>query len=440
MSQQGTRIGPYALQTQVGRAAGCTVWHARRADGKARGPDQVAVRLLDDPGDAEAQARLELEYQRLKALDGAGAPQAMALYAGFGALVMDRKQGATLRAVLDASLAATLELDPATALEIALGGARVLRHAHQLPDGVLVHGRLSLADLLLGRDGTVTLLGWGGWSPQVWSPGVAPELMRGQAPTPQSDMFSLGAVLTTTLEPRLAQQGLAPAVQRIKRGWPAAGRLLENLLATEPAARYPDLGPVIHELLSLARHHGGVARIGEVAERCASFRRGSAVARGLLGATQAPVAPSPALPPITPPPVGPPPPAPRPPEPAPPAEPPSPSPSPSTEPIPVPVPPRPVAPAPSPAAPESPEPAPVVEAAPRPEEREPAPEAAELEKTEQLPPRHVAELMKDEEDDEVTNTDADGASMQLVERIALALVGLLGLAVLAWLGKACLGG
>ena len=36
--------------------------------------------------------------------------------------------------------------------------------------------------------------------------------------------------------------------------------------------------------------------------------------------------------------------------------------------------------------------------------------------------------------------DDDGASMQLMERVALAVVGLLAMGLLAWLGRACIGG
>ncbi len=446
MSQQGTRIGPYALQVQVGRSAGCSVWHAVRADGKSRGPDRVAVRLLDDPGDQQAQARLELEYQRLKTMDGVGAPLPVAHYAGFGALVMEQKQGSSLRALLDASMAATLELDTATSFEIALGVARTLRHGHQLPEGV-VHGRLAPADVLLGRDSSITLMGWGGWSPQAWSNGTAPEVMRGLAPTSFSDMYALGALLCTMLEPRLTQaQGLHDAVHRIERGWPAAGRLLQNLMASDPAGRYPDLGPVIHELLSLARHHGGVARVGELAERCSTFRRGGGGAMAALNATQgpvAPVAPPRELPPVVPPPVVPPPQPAR-------SAPKPPTPQPEPAPIPTrtapasgdeprPVPPRPV----SQAAPEPslPEPKPVAtptEPAATPDE----PEA--IEKTEPLQPKpeptpEISPAAPTDQADEPVFDD-EGTSMQLMERVALALVGLLGLMLLAWLGRSCIGG
>jgi hypothetical protein len=469
MSQQGTRIGPYALQVQVGRAASCSVWHAVRADGKARGPSKVAVRLLDDPGDNRAQSRLELEYQRLKAMDGAGAPLAVAHYAGFGALVMEQKQGASLRALVDASLAATLDLDPATALEIALGTARILRHAHQLPAG-LVHGRLAPADVLLGRDGTVTLMGWGGWSPQVWSVGIAPEVVRGQAPTASADLFALGALLASALEPRLTHEhGLQAAVHRVLRERPAAGRLLEDLLASEPAARPHDLGTVIHELLSLARHHGGVARVGELADRCGSFRRGGAGARAVMGSNQAPVAPvaPKVLPPITPPPVIPTPaptpatqqpstPAPRQPgtpttrsEPAPPSD---------SIPAPVPPEPQPVVSTPTPTP--TPEPTPEPDPGPTPEETEPErppapPDSRQStgrevgEQADPVEPGGDSPHKPDEPEPspadgdpygEDEGEDGEGAQMQLVERVALALVGLLAMALLAWLGRGCIGG
>jgi len=442
MSQQGTRIGPYALEVQVGRSAGCTVWHAVRADGKARGPNKVAVRLLDDPGDNAAQARLELEYHRLKAMDGVGAPLPVAHYAGFGALVMQQRPGSTLRALLDASMAATLDLDHATSLEIALGAARTLRHAHQLPEGI-VHGRLAPGDILLGRDSSVTLMGWGGWSPQAWSPGIAPEVIRGQAPSAYADMYALGAVLCTMFEPRLTHShGLQAAVHRVERSWPAAGRLFQNLLASDPAGRYPDLGPIIHELLSLARNHGGVARVGELADRCGSFRRGGGSAMANLNANQGPAAPvAPALPPVVPPPVVPP---------------------PAVKPAPITMPvataaPR-VEPAPVPDHQPTPDPSPVP---PRPAPVDPVP-VPEPETASQLAQKDTSDDVEKSEpkvgDTPLTSAEPspatddptaplsdddvydDGASMQLMERVALAVVGLLAMGLLAWLGRACIGG
>ncbi|MFH1469088.1 MAG: hypothetical protein ABIO70_32170, partial [Pseudomonadota bacterium] len=310
MAPQGTRIGPYALEAQIGRAEGCTVWQAVRADGKARGPSKVWVRLLDDPGDPAAQVRLEAEYRRLKALDGAGAPKAWAHYAGLGALVFEPRRGATVRALLDAAQAATLELDEATAIEIGLGVARVLRHAHQLQEPV-VSGRLCPAEILLGQDGSVTLTGWGGWGLHPWPEGLAPELRRGAPATPTSDQFALGTLLTTLLEPRLVQaQGIAAAVERIGRRWPACGRMLETSLAQDPAGRYPEVGQVIHELLSLTRQEGGVARIGELVERCSTVRRGGAAVRAMLSSLSAPLALPPApIPAMVPPPAVAPPPA-----------------------------------------------------------------------------------------------------------------------------------
>ncbi len=447
MTQQGTRIGPYALEVQVGRTAGCSIWHAVRADGKARGPSRVVIRLLDDPGDTRATARMELEYKRLKAIDGAGAPHAVALYAGFGALAMEQKRGATLRSLLDAMLAATLALDPTTALEVALGTARVLRHAHQLPDG-LVHGRLGPSDILLGGDSSITLMGWGGWSPQVWSPGIAPEVLKGQPPTPWADMYALGAVLATMLEPKLAhEQGLGAACHRTTMNWPAAGRLLEQLLASDPAGRFPDLGPVIHEILALARHKGGVARVGELAERCASFRRSGITARAMQAASLEPAAPVAPIPAIVPPPKPPPqsPPAstkplksattPPPKKQAPAREP---TPAPSGT-LPRPVPPRPQANPPSVSP--SPEPSPKPDDRPVPQPAPPAkppPVAVPKPADEPEPSPEREPLAPLDEEDEIT--DHDGSSMQLMERVALALVGLLLMGILAWVGRSCLGG
>ncbi len=460
MSRQGTRIGPYALEVQVGRASGCTLWNATRADGKQRGPQKVAVRVLDDPGDNAALARLELEYQQLKALDGAGAPAAVALYSGFGALVMSRLRGVTLRSLIDAALAATLELDQATAIEVALGTARVLRHAHQLTPPI-VHGRLGPGDVILSSDSSISLVGWAGWSPRTWSPGVAPELLRGQPSSEQADVWSLGALLAATLRPRITQkQGLPAASRQVARSWPAAGRLLERLLAPDPALRATSLDDTIPELLALARYNGGVARVGELAERCSSFRRGPLRARS-LAAAQAPAAPvvpaAPLASKATAPLVV---------EAAPPAAQAMPAhsvapgpaqarpvarPEPPTEPaaagvpaavpageVPLPVAPKPPTvarsrpPAASPAASEDPPAEPVEDELEKTEplqEPEDSGEAAQL-RSDGVP---YGEEPSDLDDEQKSRTE-------MVEQVAVALVGLLLMAILAYLGKACLGG
>ena len=267
MSRQGTRIGPYALEMQLTRARGYGLWRAARADGKSRGPDKVAVRLLDDPGDGEALARLEREYRRLQQLEGTGAPLPVAFFGGFGALVMELCQGATLHTLLEAAGQGAFYLDDATALEVALGLARVLRVGHGAAVPV-VHGRLAPGEILLGSHGELTLLGWGGWSPQVWTAGTAPEVVRGQAPLVASDLWALGALLATMLEPETAtRRGMGTAQQGVARRWPAAGRLLESLLVQREQDRDISLDRIVQQLLSLSRRHGGVARIGELVRR-----------------------------------------------------------------------------------------------------------------------------------------------------------------------------
>jgi len=320
-----THVGPFLLEAPVARAPGCSLWRATRTEVRPHDPATVLVRMLDDPSSCEAMGRLEREYQRLRMLGGVGAPGAVALFAGHGALVRTWHEGETLRRALEARDAGWLDLGEATALEVVLGVARVLGAAHQAADPQ-VHGRVAPGEVLLGRDGRVILLGWGGWTPPTWL--QAPEVIRGQAPAVSADLWSLGALLALLLEPRVpADQDVTPATAAIARRWPAMGRLLEDLLAPDPARRPPSVEAVLPDLLALSRTRGGVAAIGETAARAVHHRPRFPAPVDLLG-------PSPPM-------VGPPP-APAPPLPAPPAVPPPPEPA-SPRPEPVPPPPEPPA-------------------------------------------------------------------------------------------------
>ncbi|MBN1336763.1 MAG: hypothetical protein JXB39_12465, partial [Deltaproteobacteria bacterium] len=288
------RIGPFVLETRIARSPGCTLWRARRTEGRAHGPGTVVVRLLDEPTSPEHTARLQREYCRLGALGGSGAPEALALFAGHGALVRTWHAGETLDRVLEAREARSLDLDEATRLEVALGVARVLAVAHRASEPQ-VHGRIGPAEILLGRDGGVTLLGWGGWSPPAGPP--APEVERGRAPDAAADLWGLGVLLALLMEPGpWHAQGPGAAAAALGRRWPALGRLVEDLLAPDPGARPASMDHALSELLVASRTLGGVAAIGEAAVRAASPRLRIPTPVDLVGPSPPMVGPPPSEP------------------------------------------------------------------------------------------------------------------------------------------------
>jgi hypothetical protein len=273
MTEDGARIGPYALVRPVVRTARFGLFNAVRADGKERGPREVAIRVLKDPQDREASACLLREHQRLSELGEASVPHAIALYEGHGALVMDWVEGIRLADLLRARDNSALTLDDATILEMGLALVKVLRVAHGRPTPV-IHARLAPGNVVLDEAGRLTQLGWGAWSTVSWTIGVAPEARIKGAIDARTDVFGLGVLLAALFEPRkLRSSGIGPTVQIITQRWPAAGRLLEEMTAHSPADRPASAEAVLARLLTLARQQGGTARVAAVVGDCARWLR-----------------------------------------------------------------------------------------------------------------------------------------------------------------------
>ena len=179
MAENPRRIGPYALQSPLARTPAATLWSANRADGKSRGPQRVAIRLLAPNTQRRHQDRLAREYRRLSAMGDAQVPAVVAHYSGTGALVMDFLDGVLLSHLLQARAQGILSINRGSSLEIALSLARTLRVAQSKPDPI-VHARLTPAEVLITTTGRVVLLGWGAWSPVDWGLDQPPELAQGQ--------------------------------------------------------------------------------------------------------------------------------------------------------------------------------------------------------------------------------------------------------------------
>ena len=134
----------------------------------------------------------------------------------------------------------------------------------------LVHGDLTPANVMIDRDGGVRLLdpippappgsGDGG---RATPPYAAPELLRGEPPTPAADVHAFGAMLNEALGAGDAGSGAGGPLRRLAR----------RCLASDPLSRPAD-GTAL------------VARLG-AGRRVLSRRTRAAVAAGLLGAVTA---------------------------------------------------------------------------------------------------------------------------------------------------------
>lgn len=171
---------------------------------------------------------------------------------------------------LEASLTTGGRLAASEALRITRTLAEALTAVH---DADLVHGDLKAANVMLDDTGRVVLMDFSaasdlriaGGPARAASPlTTAPEGLLGSPPGPAADFYSLGALLfrmltgehpvaAKTLKELMAFHGEHSRTRRRWRGAPltrALGRLAEDLLAADPAAR-PDGAEVLSRLRSM---------------------------------------------------------------------------------------------------------------------------------------------------------------------------------------------
>ena len=312
------RVGPFALSRPLDAegapATDARLWLAERVTGD-RAPREAVVRKAIDPVDRVVAARITAEYEALRAVDDPRLPRVLGHFAGQGALAMSWAPGPTLAAAATAHRQGALTLDAATVLDVVEEVAQALRHLHgrRLPDGrPLVHGRLDAGRVRLGPTGQVTLLGLGrtGTPADPGSPTSmaeqAPELLAGGRPTARSDQWALGAMLvelltgtplyqepTGTAELSVRREGrVDPWIRPLAQVNPALGRLLERLLAVDPAGRFEDEGELLRSLQALRRSLRGVADRGRLVERMDELGLSPA---GLPAASAVPVMAGPGL-------------------------------------------------------------------------------------------------------------------------------------------------
>lgn len=192
----GARIGRYAIVALLGRGAFGAVYRARDTVLER----SVALKVLAAPDRsaataalAEARAAATLQHPGIVAVHDAGWDEGLAYIA------MEEVAGASLAERLEEG---PLPLEETLRLGVALAAA--LTYAHQR--GV-VHGDLAPGNVLLAPTGP-KLVDFG-LARVATTPGgqagggtrgyAAPEVLRGAAPTPAADLYSLGAVLRAAL-------------------------------------------------------------------------------------------------------------------------------------------------------------------------------------------------------------------------------------------------
>lgn len=193
-----SRVGDYALESELGRGATGVVWRAAAPDGSV-----VAVKLLDPAlaGDEEYRARFAREARVAQTIQEAHLVRildASSSDEGTPFLVLEYVSGG--------SLAASLAQEP-LGLERTLGVvADVGAALDALHRAGIVHRDVKPSNVMLREDGSAALTDFGLAKGAAYTvltrPGqvhgtldyLAPELIRGGEATPASDVYALGCV------------------------------------------------------------------------------------------------------------------------------------------------------------------------------------------------------------------------------------------------------
>jgi hypothetical protein len=262
----------YAVGRRLGKGATGTVWLARQQSLDR----EVAIKVLSPrlAADRAFVARFQDEARAAASLNH---PNVVHVYdvgevEGTHYLSMEYMEGGCL----ETRLKAEGPLPWRKALEVLADGARALDYASSRG---LVHRDVKPANLMLGADGRARLADLGlatateaeaveeaGGRKLVGTPQfLAPEVIRGGAATPASDLYSLGATLYRLLSGRKAFEGekakevlksvlqdepepLGPRVPGLPAG---VADLVMRMMAKDPAQRPASAGVVVQQAEAL---------------------------------------------------------------------------------------------------------------------------------------------------------------------------------------------
>jgi len=307
----GLQLGAYRLERPLGGGGMGTVWLASRVDGRYDG--RAAVKILNlSLLTPSGQARFRREGSALARLSHPGI--ARLLDAGVGPtgqpfLVLELVDGVEID-----RFARDRRLDVVGRVRLALQVLDAVAHAHAnlvvhrdlKPSNILVtaggvvklldFGIAGLLDEGAGASGAPTLEGGRALTPEY----AAPEQIRGEVPTPATDVYAAGVLLYLLLSGRhpTSPEHLAPAeaIRAALEAEPAPLRLgdLDTILAMalrkDPRERYPTASALADDLRRYLRQEPVSARPDSLSYRTRKFarRHRAALTAGVLtaGATR----------------------------------------------------------------------------------------------------------------------------------------------------------
>jgi serine/threonine protein kinase len=312
----GRRVGPYLIESEIGRGGMGSVWRARRVDGRFEGT--VAIKFVhaywlgragEERFRSEGRLLGRLDHPNIARLIDAGVIDDSQPY-----LVLEYVEGEPIDAYCD-----RLHLGVEARVALFQGVLAAVGHAHS---HLIIHRDLKPANVFVTHEGAVKLLDFGiaklltqegdtaltqtsahALTPQY----AAPEQLLGRPVTTATDVYALGLVLYVVLTgvhplgsgarstPELMNAVLneeTPRPSMVASGAIATRRALEGDLDTilgkalkkDPAERYASVGAFAEDLRRLLAHEPISARPDTVPYRVTKFvrrNRGSVVS-GLL--------------------------------------------------------------------------------------------------------------------------------------------------------------
>ncbi|MEV7615628.1 serine/threonine-protein kinase [Streptomyces sp. NPDC089799] len=227
----------YRLLEPLGEGTTDLVWRARDESlGREVAVKEVRVPAGTDPVDARRlYARLEREARAAAQVSHRGVVRVHDVVTEGGRpwIVMELVRGLSLAEVLAAD-------GPLPPQRVAHLGEQLLVALCSAHEAGVLHRDVKPGNVLVGNDGRVMLGDFGmARSNSSGTAFLAPERLAGRAPGPESDLWSLGALLWTAVEgsppPR---DGAGPVAAGAHRAGPLAP-VLEGLLRADPADRLP---------------------------------------------------------------------------------------------------------------------------------------------------------------------------------------------------------
>ncbi len=283
----GTRIGVWEIGALIGRGGMGEVYRARRSDGLY---DQTVALKLIHGASAARSARFDRERRRLarmehpgiaRIVDGGEAPDGRAF------LAMEYVDGAPMHEHTRGA-----GLDRRAILHLFVQLCRAVSHAH---NRLILHRDIKAENVLVDRDGQVRLIDFGiasdlesddseGMALTLAS--AAPEQLRGEPVTVQTDIFALGVLLHHLLADRLPERRAdgGMMVRREDIGSADLVAILQRTVATSPEARYFSVETLHDDILAVLDGRPVGAREGGLAYRAATVLRRFPLATGLAAA------------------------------------------------------------------------------------------------------------------------------------------------------------